>query len=841
MSKNLVIVESPAKAKTINKYLGKDYIVKASIGHIKDLPSKGLGVDVEHNFEPTYELIPDSKKRNNKKIVAELKKAAKEADAIYLAADPDREGEAICQHLKEEIVPKRPAKPAYRVMFNEITKRAVNAAFENPRQIDENLVEAQQARRVLDRLVGYKVSPLLCRTIGGRLSAGRVQSVALRMVVEREREIEQFGKTEYWTIGANLSAKLPPAFDSRLFKVAEQTVKTSGFDQEIKKNEILIQNQAQADEFVREAQQQSFVVNDVTTKERKRNPVPPFITSKLQQEASRKLGFVVKKTMMVAQKLYEGVELGAEGSVGLITYMRTDSTRVSDAALGEVRDFINQQYGANYLPEKAVHYRSKKDAQDAHEAIRPTEVARTPDSLASFLKPDELKLYRLIWQRFVASQMTAAIFDQTTIDIQAGRFIFRATGSVQKFDGFLKIYQEGRDEKPDDDDEAERSLPRVEKGETLKLNSITPEQHFTEPPPRYTEATLVKALEEKGIGRPSTYAAIMSTIQEREYVEKLQSRFHPTALGKTVNDLLIEGGFDDLFNETYTARMEEELDEIEDGKLEWTKALREFYTKFEGDLKEFQIYIKDIKEKNVPTDEVCLKCNTPGMVQKWGRFGPYLKCLNCEATRDAEPAANAAGSDGAAAGNDGAGTAEEAEPEVCELCGKPMQLKRGRFGPFLGCTGYPECRNIRKIGKTGVAAPAPVPLDEKCPVDGAQLVKRFGRFGEFISCSNYPKCKYIKQETVGVSCPRPGCKGELVVKKSKRGKVFYGCSEYPNCNVVYWDKPVLETCPQCNAPFLLEKTTKKQGTFRHCANEDCGYSSNNPVEPTEKPRSVLHR
>src|SRR5262245_57306613 len=691
MAKNLVIVESPAKAKTINKYLGKDYLVKASIGHIKDLPSKGLGVDVENDFEPTYELIPDSKKRNNKKIVTELKKAAKEAEAIYLAADPDREGEAICQHLAEEIVPKRPAKPAFRVMFNEITKRAVNAAFEHPRQIDENLVDAQQARRVLDRLVGYKVSPLLCRTIGGRLSAGRVQSVALRMVVEREREIEKFIKTEYWTILANLGAKLPPAFDARLFKVGEQTVKTSGFDQDLKKSEILIKDQAAADEIVAEARQQTYVVGDVTTKERKRNPVPSFITSKLQQEASRKLGFAVKKTMMLAQKLYEGVELGPEGSVGLITYMRTDSTRVSDAALSEVRDYIGRQYGDAYLPEKAIHYRSKKDAQDAHEAIRPTEVARTPDSLAKFLKPEELKLYRLIWQRFVASQMTPAVFDQTTIDINAGRFVFRATGSVQKFDGFLKIYQEGRDEKAEDDDEAERSLPLVEKGENLKLNSITPEQHFTEPPPRYTEATLVKALEEKGIGRPSTYAAIMSTIQEREYVEKIQSRFHPTALGKTVNDLLIDGGFDDLFNESYTARMEEELDDIEEGKTQWTKALREFYDKFEGDLKQFQNHIKDIKETSVPTEEVCLKCNTPGMVQKWGRFGPYLKCLNCEATRDAEPPAGTDGAGNAQA--DGSGSSEEAaEPEACELCGKPMQLKRGRFGPFLGCTGYPECR-----------------------------------------------------------------------------------------------------------------------------------------------------
>jgi len=833
MAKNLVIVESPAKAKTINKYLGKDYLVKASIGHIKVLPSKGLGVDVDHNFEPTYELIPDSKKRNNKKIVSELKKAAKEAEAIFLAADPDREGEAICQHLAEEIVPKKPAVPAFRVMFNEITKRAVNEAFEHPRKIDENLVDAQQARRVLDRLVGYKVSPLLCRTIGGRLSAGRVQSVALRMVVEREREIEQFIKTEYWTIGANLSSKLPPAFDSRLHRIDEQTVKTSGFDQDLKKNEVIIKNQQSADDIVAEAGKQDFVVNDVTTKERKRNPVPPFITSKLQQEASRKLGFPVKRAMMIAQKLYEGVELGEEGSVGLITYMRTDSTRVSDTALSEVRDFIGKQYGEQYLPAKAVHYRSKKDAQDAHEAIRPTEVGRTPDSLAKYLKPEELKLYRLIWQRFVASQMTSAVFDQTTIDIQAGRFIFRATGSVQKFDGFLKIYQEGRDEKPEEDDEAERSLPLVEKGETLKLNSVTPEQHFTEPPPRYTEATLVKALEEKGIGRPSTYAAIMSTIQDREYVEKIQSRFHPTALGKTVNDLLIDGGFDDLFNESYTARMEGELDEIEDGKIEWTKALRDFYDKFSRDLDTFTKYTKKVKETEVPTDEVCLKCNTPGMVKKWGRFGPYLKCLSCEATRDAEAPATA---DGSANGNEATATAEEAEPESCELCGKPMQMKRGRFGPFLGCTGYPDCRNIRKIGKSGVAAPAPVPLDEKCPVDGAQLVKRFGRFGEFISCSNYPKCKYIKQETVGVSCSRPGCKGEIVVKKSKRGKAFYGCSEYPNCNIVYWDKPVLETCPQCNATFLLEKTTKKSGTFRYCANEDCGYRSDEGAEEIEKPK-----
>jgi len=830
MAKNLVIVESPAKAKTINKYLGKDYLVKASIGHIKDLPSKELGVDIEHDFEPTYEVIPDSRKRNNKKIVAELKKAAKEAEAIYLAADPDREGEAICQHLAEEIVPRKPAKPAFRVMFNEITKRAVNAAFDHPKKIDSNMVDAQQARRVLDRLVGYQVSPLLCRAIGGRLSAGRVQSAALRMVVEREREILAFVKTEYWTITANLAASLPPSFDARLLKIGEQTVKTGGFDDHLKKNEILIGAETQASEIVAEAKEQTFVVSDVTTKERKRNPVPPFITSKLQQEAARKLGFAVKKTMMLAQKLYEGIDLGAEGSIGLITYMRTDSTRVSDAALGEARDFINTQYGGAYLPEKAVFYRSKKDAQDAHEAIRPTDVTRTPDSLAKFLGKDELRLYRLIWQRFVASQMMPALFDQTTIDITAGRFIFRATGSVQKFDGFLKIYQEGRDEKAEEDDEAERSLPRVTKGETLALNRIQPEQHFTEPPPRFTEATLVKTLEEKGIGRPSTYAAIMSTILDREYVEKREGRFHPTALGMTVNDVLVEGGFDDLFNETYTARMEEELDEIEEGKLKWTEALHGFYKKFSLDLELFKKYTKERKGKQIPTDEVCLKCGTAGMVQMAGRFGQYLKCLQCEATRDVETRIAGNGDAGAS------GSEEAAEPEECDLCGKPMQLKRGRFGQFLGCTGYPECRNIRKISKTGVAAPPPVPLDENCPVDGVQLVKRFGRFGEFISCSNYPKCKYIKQETTGVKCSRPGCGGEIVIKKSRRGKVFYGCANYPKCESVYWDKPVAETCPQCQAPFLLEKTTKKQGTFRYCAKEECGYRSNEGAAPVKTPR-----
>ena len=824
MAKNLVIVESPAKAKTINKYLGSDYLVMASIGHIKDLPTKQLGVDVQNNFEPTYEVIPDTKKRNNKKTVSDLKKAARESDTIFLAADPDREGEAICQHLAEEIVPKRPAKPVFRVMFNEITKNAIKDAFKEPKQVNKNLVDAQQARRILDRLVGYKVSPILWKTIGGKLSAGRVQTVAVRMVVEREREIEAFVKTEYWTIIANLSAQLPPKFDARLYKIEDKTVKTAGFDEDLKKSETHIKDETTAKSIVEEAEKESFTVDSVTTKERRRNPVPPFITSKLQQEASRKISFSVKKTMTVAQKLYEGIEIGSEGAVGLITYMRSDSTRVSDTALAEVRNFIGGNYGAKYLPEKPIFYKSKGGAQDAHEAIRPTDSNRTPESLRNYLNADELKLYTLIWKRFVASQMTPAVFDATTIDIKAGRFIFRATGSVQKFDGFLKVYQEGRDEKPPEgeDDDAELSLPKVEKGEQLKLNQITPEQHFTEPPPRFTEATLVKALEEKGIGRPSTYAAIMTTIQDREYVERVEGRFHPTPLGTTVNDVLV-ASFDDLFNPTYTARMENSLDEIEEGKINWRDALHGFYDKFSKDLENAAEAIKTKKQTSIPTDEICEKCGA-GMVIKFGRFGQYLACANypeCKTTR--EVAKKSTAGDSASANGEAEGTAETEETPVCELCGKPMALKKGRFGSFYGCTGYPECKNIRKIAKGNQPPPAPpVELDEICPKDGAKLVRRQGRFGEFVSCSNYPKCDYIQRETTGIACPK--CKnGEIAVKKSKRGKVFYGCTNYPKCDAVYWDKPVTEPCPKCKFPFLLEKTTKKDGTIRYCQNEGCDY------------------
>lgn len=809
MAKALVVVESPSKAKTINKYLGADYQVMASVGHIKDLPKKGIGIDFDNDFEPTYEVIP-----GKEKVIKQLKSAAKDADMIYVATDPDREGEAIGWHIKEELEGRgKNRKQVRRVLFNEITKSAIQESFKHPTEIDQRLVDAQQARRLLDRIVGYQVSPLLWEKVRRGLSAGRVQSVATRLVVEREREIQAFVSTEYWTITANLSASLPPAFDARLFRVDDQTVKTTDFGEDVKKSEIHIKEEKQARELEADIKRQQFVVSSVTTKEKKRNPVPPFITSKLQQEASRKLRFPVKKTMQTAQRLYEGIELGQEGLVGLITYMRTDSTRVADSALGEVRDLVGAQFGKDYLPEKAIHYRSKKDAQDAHEAIRPTSVMRSPDSVERYLSKDEHALYKLIWQRFVASQMMPAIFDQTTIDIKAGeRYVFRATGSVIKFNGFLAVYEEGKDEKDEEDDEQALKLPRVERGETLKLNKLSPEQHFTEPPPRYTEATLVKALEEKGIGRPSTYASIMTVIQDREYVERKEGRFYPTELGMIVNDLLVES-FDDLFNVQYTAHMEEELDEIEEGKMRWTEALAEFYGKFTKDLEIAKRSMRDVKRQEIITDEKCESCNSP-MAIKFGRYGQFLACTNypdCKTTRDIPKVHDEAGEEAHA----------EAAEEICDNCGKPMAMKRGRFGQFLACTGYPECKTTRKIQKGGKFAAPDVVLEESCPNCGKHLVIKQGRFGPFTACSNYPECKYIKQETTGVTCPEDG--GEIVVKRGKGKKVFYGCSNYPNCKFALWDKPVAQPCPQCGARFLVEKIKKDGGRELQCRAEGCKF------------------
>ncbi len=801
MAKSLVIVESPTKAKTIGKYLGKQFVVKASLGHVKDLPKKDLSVDVDHNFEPHYEVI-----EGKKKLIAELKQAAKDVDSIYLAADPDREGEAICYHLQEELNGSKKGPKFFRVMFNEITANAVKKAFEKPGSVNLHLVDAQQARRVLDRLVGYKISPLLWDKVRRGLSAGRVQTVALRLIVEREREIRAFVKREYWTIDVQLNAKKPPVLTARFTKKNDEAIE--------------LPDEGTTKSLLDQLDSAKYLVHSVSTKEKKRNPVPPFITSTLQQESSRKLRFSVKRTMMLAQRLYEGVELGSEGSVGLITYMRTDSTRVSQDALDEVRGLVKERYGAPFVPESPNVYKSKKDAQDAHEAIRPSSALRTPDAVAQYLQEDELKLYRLIWMRFVASQMTPAIFDQTTIDVSAkgkdgATYMFRATGSVPKFNGFLDVYKESKDEKDSDDEEEKNKLPLVTQGEELRFKGIAPEQHFTEPPPRFNEATLVKELESDGVGRPSTYASILSTIQEREYVKKDGGKFVPTELGMVVTDLLLEN-FQNIFDVRYTARMEEELDEIEEGKMDWREAMSEFYERFQKELKHAERHMTDIKRMEEPTGEMCEKCGKP-MVIKWGRFGKFIACSGypeCSNTRELAP--DPASVDG---------LTEQDAQEYCENCGREMVLKKGRFGQFYACSGYPDCKTTKQIG--GTQKKSDVPLDEKCPQCGSNLVLKNGRFGEFTACSTYPKCKYVKQKTIGVPCPNCS-EGEVVERRSKRGKTFYGCNRYPECNFVAWGKPIQEKCPDCGGPYLIEKWLKA-GPIAQCPNGECKYKK--PLEP----------
>ena len=799
MAKSLVIVESPAKAKTIGKYLGSNFIVKASLGHVKDLPKKDLSVDVEHDFTPKYEVI-----EGKKKLMAELKAASKTVDSVYLAADPDREGEAICFHLQEELEPKKAGKPAFfRVMFNEITASAVKKAFEKPLSVNVHLVEAQQARRVLDRLVGYKISPLLWDKVRRGLSAGRVQTVALRLIVEREREIRAFQKVEYWTIDVALNAKKPPLLTARLNKRANETPQ--------------IGNEADAKAILDDLENAQYTVKSVATREKKRNPVAPFITSTLQQESSRKLRFSVKRTMMLAQRLYEGIEIGKEGAVGLITYMRTDSTRVSADAISDVRQYIAERYGTQFLPEAANVYKSKKDAQDAHEAVRPTSMAFSPEVVEKYLAEDEMKLYRLIWNRFVACQMMPALYDQTTIDVSAAgkkngvEYVFRATGSVLKFDGYLKVYQEGKDQTDEDDEEVKHRLPLVTAGEVLKFKAIKPEQHFTEPPPRYNEATLVKRLESDGVGRPSTYASILSTIQEREYVKKEGGRFQPTELGEVVTDLLLES-FDDIFDVSYTARMEEELDEIEEGKLDWRKAMADFYERFEHDLKHAEEHMTDIKRMEEPTGLMCEKCGKP-LVLKWGKHGKFIACTGypeCTFTREPD--------------NDKVDLAEQGEEEYCENCGRPMVLKKGRFGTFFACSGYPDCKTTKQIG--GTQKKADVALEEKCPNCGNHLVLKTGRFGEFTACSNYPTCKYVKQKTIGVKCPECS-EGEIIERRSKKGKTFYGCNRYPDCKFVAWGKPVAEKCPECGSPYMVEKWLKA-GPVWQCPNAECKHKQDAP-------------
>jgi DNA topoisomerase I len=887
MARSLVIVESPAKAKTINKYLGRNYTVKASYGHVMDLPKKTIGillpgeengkkkkkrktkakgkaaekaaeaktakpvvVNSENIFEPTYEVIP-----GKIKVIHDLQKAARTAEAVYLAGDPDREGEAICAHLAEILSkPKKytaliakaqeaaqngdsdKPKPAtkkeepatngappkiYRVMFNEITQKAIKAAFDKPTQVDEHLVDAQQARRVLDRIVGYKVSPLLWNKVRRGLSAGRVQTVALRLIVEREQEIRAFIPREYWTIHAMLDAGTPPIFEAKLSK--------------FKGEDIEVNNQADADKVVAAVQKAKWVVASVAQKEKKRNPPPPFTTSKLQQAAYNRLRYTAKRTMSLAQKLYEGVELGQEGSVALITYMRTDSVRVSNDALDQVRTLIPERFGANYLPEKPNFYKSKKDAQEAHEAVRPTDVMRAPEDVRPFLEDDLFKLYQLIWQRFVASQMLPAIFDQTTIDINAGDYTFRATGSVQKFDGYLRVYQmpaanaDREDDEKDDEGEG-RSLPQVSEGQSLRLDQIRPDQHFTEPPPRYNDATLVKELEEKGIGRPSTYAAIISTIVEREYVTKDQGRFSPTMLGERVSMLLVKS-FEDIFDVGFTARLEEELDEIEEGKLPWRQAVKEFWDPFLVDLDKADEEMLSYKA-GIPTGQKCEKCGQGELLERISRHGFFLGCSRypeCDYIKDLSPELP----------DDGG----EAKIEYCDNCGKEMVIKRGRFGVFLACKGYPDCKTTRRlVSGTRIARQPDVPLDEKCPLDDAQLLRRQGRFGDFIGCANYPKCKYTRPITLGIKCPKCN-EGEFVRRGISRGRgagrIFYGCSRYPDCDFTTPHEPMNEPCPKCGAPFIVEKRTK-QGNFRSCIKEGCDWEieAPAPVEAEAKPEFV---
>ena len=764
-AKNLVIVESPAKAKTLEKYLGRDYQVKASVGHVVDLPKSKLGVDIKKNFAPDFTVI-----LSKKKVIDELKKAAKGKENIYLASDPDREGEAIAWHIADHVVKNH--KRVHRVMINEITKKAVQEAIANPQELDRNKFDAQVARRVLDRLVGYKISPILWTKVRRGLSAGRVQSVAVRLVCEREKEVRAFEPVEYWSLTALLEGHLPPSFKAKLVQWRDQKIDIKKFHLE---DEIGVQ------EIVKSLAGAPWVIGEVEKKERRRYPTPPFVTSKLQQEAARKLGFQPKRTMQLAQHLYEGVELGSEGSVGLITYMRTDSTRVSADALNAVRAHIQTQYGNNYLPDKPNTFRSKKGAQDAHEAIRPTTLEYSPERVRRYLRRDMFQLYSLIWDRFVASQMVPAVYDQTAFEIPVNEALFRATGQQVKFDGFMKLYTEGRDERAaqangEDEDENDAQgdtdgvLPNLQKGDRLKLLSMEPRQHFTQPPPRFTQASLIKELDEKGIGRPSTYAAIISNILDREYVAQNESRqLVPTDLGFLVTDLLVES-FPDILNVEFTAGMEDELDKIEDGKEKWTKTMKRFYTPFERDLKRAAKEMRDVKRQEVPTDIACEKCGAL-MVVKWGRNGEFIACPNypdCKNTKNFKRS------------NEGEIeiAAEEQVDEACEKCGKPMLLRFGKFGKFLGCSGYPECKNIQPLQK-------PVDLGIKCP-----------------------ECK----------------EGNIKERKSRWGKMFYGCDKYPECKFASWDKPMPTPCPDCDSPILVEKVTKRAGRTHRCYKKECGYS-----------------
>lgn len=762
MAKPVIIVESPTKAKSITKYLASKYTVLASRGHVRDLPKNSLGVDIEKDFEPQYRVLSDKKE-----VIAAIRKAVKSAQAVYLAPDPDREGEAIAWHIYELIKDDNPN--VSRVLFNEITSRGVAAGLANPRPLDRALFDAQQARRVLDRLVGYELSPLLWKKVRRGLSAGRVQSVAVRLVVEREREIRAFVPQEYWNLWVILQTAARERFTARLWRVDGKKAH--------------VPDAAAADAIFAEFDG-PYRVASVTRKEQRKYPAPPFITSTLQQEASRRFHFPAQKTMSLAQQLYEGVELGSAGElVGLITYMRTDSTRVSEDALREVREFIGNRYGAPYLPHKANQYKVKSNAQDAHEAIRPTDVTRTPEQVEQMLAASRsnradarnlARLYELVWKRFVASQMAAAVYDATVAEIERGRLTLRAAGSIQKFAGFTVLYEENREKEGSEaaeEDEGSAQLPEMAEGDRPDLVTKHKEQKFTQPPPRFSEATLIRELEEKGIGRPSTYATIMTTIVNRKYVERVSGRFAPTELGEIVTDLLV-AAFPDIVDVEFTARMEKNLDGVEENKVAWRQLVREFYDRFHPVVLSAEKGLPNIRSRVEPTDI------------------------------------------------------------VCDKCGAPMVVRWGSNGSFLACSGYPACKNTREFRRDAegrIEVIEPERRSETCPSCGAPMVVRQSKFGAFLGCSRYPECKGTLPLLLPFACPRPGCTGHLVEKRGKKGKVFYGCSRYnadPPCDFVTWDKPVAETCPQCGHAYLFLHAPLRRGGRKSLTCPKCEYKRN---------------
>ncbi len=752
MTKPLVVVESPTKVRTIKKYLGKDYNVAATVGHLKDLPANEIGIDIEKGFKPKYKNIP-----GKQKVITSLKKAAGDTMDIYLAPDPDREGEAIAWHTAEVL--KKKGRKFHRVLFHELTKNGIHEAISSPEDLNRNRYEAQQARRILDRLVGYQISPLLWRKVKGGLSAGRVQSVAVRIICERERAIQAFEPEEYWSITAHLESISPPPFTAKLVRKNVEKIK--------------IPNEKTSLNILNELSGTEFVVEKVVKKTIRKNPLPPFTTSKMQQEAIRKLRFSARKTMMVAQQLYEGIDLGPGEPVGLITYMRTDSTRIAKEAAEEAFKLIRESFGEKYVIEKPRVFKNRNKAQDAHEAIRPTSVFNTPEKVESYLSKDQLALYSLIWKRFVASQMKQALINQNSISIKAGSYFFNASGSSVKFPGFMALYMSVDEEL--ESKKKKENLPELSEGMKLKLNKLDPKQHFTMPPPRFSEASLVKELEENGIGRPSTYAAILSTIRGKGYVDLVKGYFRPNELGFIVNDLIV-GSFPDVFDVDFTAKMENDLDRVEAAEIDSLEILSRFYDPFKKELGAASEDMLSVKGVGFPTNLICPECNAQLRI-KVGKNGPFLACSGypkCKYSRDYI--------------RDEKGNIEPVEPsydevsdKICKKCGKPMVIKRGRYGMFLACSGYPDCKYTQSISS-----------------------------------------KDAGQDT-GINCPEKDCSGTIVQKKSRRGKIFYGCSRFPDCTFAIWDKPIKKECPKCGAKFLVEKSTKKEGKFLACLTKGCGY------------------